>query len=299
MENIKLIKAVSVDNTLGEGVVWNAEDNAVWWTDIQECKLYRYQPDNDVLNSWKLPERLGSFTFTNKKDWLICAFAGGFALYNIKSSKLKWLAKPDSDLIHTRFNDGKIDRQGRFWAGTMVEGGDTSESGSLYCLYDDSTCSKKETGISISNSLCWSPDSRKMYFADSPLHTIYQYDFNPGNGEIENKSIFATTPDNINPDGSTIDAEGYLWNAQWGGSQIVRYAANGKPDNVFQMPCSQPTCCTFGGRDLSYLFVTSAREGLSTSQLNKEPGAGSLFIFETPFQGMADTQFQIEDTILY
>jgi sugar lactone lactonase YvrE len=130
-----------------------------------------------------------------------------------------------------------------------------------------------------------------MYFADSPTHQIRIYDFDAPTAGLSNQRVFATIDTHINPDGSTVDAGGYLWNAQWGGGRIVRYTSAGAVDRIIETPCSQPTCVTFGGRDMRYLFVSSARDGLSREALLAQPEAGNLFIYETPFTGIADRQF--------
>lgn len=298
MAKITLIKTLPVANTLGECVVWNPYEGAVWWTDIQERQLFCYRLNNDKLKKWSLPDRLCSFAFTNEPGWLLCAFAQRLALYHPAQSSIHWLAKPEKHLAHTRFNDGKTDRQGRFWVGTMVEKETNhSELGSLYCLDNSNRCIKKDSGIYIPNSLCWSPDGSRMYFSDSPTQTIYQYDFDGNNASLGNKQVFAKTPAGFSPDGSTVDADGYLWNAQWGGSRIIRYAPDGQVDLSLEIPCSQPTSCCFGGPGMQYLFVTSARDGLNDDELRTQPEAGNLFIFSTAYTGLPDARFTISGEI--
>lgn len=286
---IELIDRVEGENILGEGVIWNSRTQTVWWTDIEGFRLYCYEPQSKELICYSTPERLCSFAFTSENDWLIVAFESGFAHFNPKKEIVRWIAKPQQSQPHIRFNDGRVDRQGRFWAGTMMEEqGDGFETGCLYRLDKNGEAIAELEDISIANSLCWSPDSKKAYFADSPLNRIDIYDFDAASGSLSNRKTFATTPDHIYPDGSIVDKDGYLWNAQWGGSRVVRYAPDGNIDHILELPVSQPTCVAFGGADMDMLFVTTADKGLSEERLDKEPLAGDLLIYKTDQQGIAE-----------
>lgn len=294
MKQFELIDTVEVSNSLGEGVLWNESQQNVWWTDILESRLYQYDYVKRTLKCHALPERLASFGFTEKDGLLICAFASGFALYEPESKKVEWLAQPERALSGNRFNDGRVDRQGRFWAGTMVEQKSDAAGvkGSLYCLAGRE-CRKILSGINISNSLCWSPDSSRFYFADSTTHTIQEFEFDTRSGYPRNSQVFTKTQPPYEPDGSTVDAEGFLWNALWGGGKIIRYDRNGRPADELHLPVSQPTCVAFGGIDMNVLFVTTAKIGLPADHQTKEPHAGSLFIYQTPYTGLPETRFRI------
>ncbi|MDQ2077103.1 SMP-30/gluconolactonase/LRE family protein [Marinimicrobium sp. ABcell2] len=291
----ELIKSLPVANTLGEGVLWHPAQQAVWWTDIQACKLHRYHPESESLDTWNTPDRLAAFGFIESSDQLIAAFDGGFALYNPHTGERHWLSQPESHLPNNRFNDGKVDRQGRFWAGTMVERGEPQsidEQASVYSWGDSPNAVKHLSGFQITNGLCWSPDSRTVYLADSPLGIYYAYDFDPASGSFSNRRVFAKTPKNIGPDGSCVDANGNVWNAQWGGSRVVCYSPEGEVLQQLDMPVSQPTCVAFGGPDYSWLFVTTARENLTPSLLQAEPEAGNLFIYRTDAAGLPADYFR-------
>jgi L-arabinonolactonase len=294
MNKFELIDSINVSNTLGECVLWNDRQQSVWWTDILEAKLYSYNYAKRALAVLPLPERLASFGFTEYDDTLICAFASGFALYNLMSETVEWLARPAIEMPGQRFNDGRVDRQGRFWAGTLVEAQSTDGEmkGSLYRL-SGRDCKKVLGGINISNSICWSPDSSKFYFADSPTHTINAYEFDALSGTLGSPEIFTRTTPPYEPDGSTVDANGYLWNAMWGSGKVIRYAPNGHPVEEFVLPVSQPTCVAFGGHDMNILFVTTARVGLTEDQLKTEPQAGHLFIYQTPYEGLPESRFKV------
>jgi sugar lactone lactonase YvrE len=286
---LQLIDTFRVGNTLGEGVQWDAAGQALWWTDIQARRLHRYGWENRTVESFDMPERVGSFGLIEGSDKIIAAFESGIALYDLAGGASQWLLRPGHSGV--RFNDGRVDRQGRFWAGTMEEGEPRSGRGSLYCTDRDGRVHQRESGIMISNGLCWSLDGRTLYFADSALRTMYAYDANTADGTISNRRVFARTPEGAHPDGATIDADGYLWSAQWGASRIARYAPSGKLDRIFDVPVSQPTCLAFGGPNLDHLFVTSARDGLSGAELAGQSGAGDIFVYKVEYRGVPENRY--------
>lgn len=285
----QLVDIVGVGNTLGESVSWDPTTGQLWWTDIQERRLYRYDPRSGSLATFELPERLGSFGFVAGGERLIAAFESGFALYHPQSGHTEWVARPPHEAGSVRFNDGRVDRQGRFWAGSMTEGSGRP-LGKLYCLHGRKARIHL-TGIAISNSICFSPDNRYLYFADSPQRTILQFEIDPQSGVLGNRRVFANTPAGAFPDGANVDAEGHLWSAHWSAGRVVRYALDGTISGEIEVPASQPTCIAFGGRDLDLLFVTSAREGLSTPALRTQPHAGDLFVYSVNVRGLSDRPF--------
>jgi sugar lactone lactonase YvrE len=284
------IESIRVGNTLGEGVLWDAESQTLWWTDIHGRKLYRHDYRAHQTEAIATPERLCSFGLVRDSGNLIAAFESGLAFYDPRSGATKWVARPESR-TGVRFNDGRVDRQGRFWVGAMVEDESVDENASLYCLDGGGKLDIRETGIAISNGICWSPDGTRFYFADSPLRTIFVYDFDAASGAISNKRVFAKTPEGAYPDGANVDAEGFVWSAHWGAGQVVRYAPDGAIDRTIDVPASQPTCIAFGGPDLDLLFVTSARDGLKADALQRHPSAGDVFIYRVGIRGLPDARF--------
>jgi len=288
----KLLQTLPVHNVLGEGILWDDVAGCLWWTDIQSSRLYRYTWQSEVLQPFELPERLGSFGLVEDDDRLICAFASGFALYDPVTAELEWLYRPEQGFTGTRFNDGRVDRQGRFWAGTMVEdepaldAGGNPVSGSLYRIRG-SERQRVLTDIGISNSLCWSPDSATMYFADTLANEIRAYPFDAQSGTPGFRHVFAQAEAPGAPDGSCVDAESYLWNAQWAGSRVVRYAPSGKVDFVLEMPVSRPTCVCFAGPGLNLLCVTSAAAD--------EPESGNVLIYQTSATGLPECRYRGEE----
>jgi sugar lactone lactonase YvrE len=285
-----LIDTVGVGNTLGEGVLWDDQSGRVLWTDIQERRLYRYEPKKRELDQFELPERLGSFGFVQGSERLVCAFESGFAFYQPESGELEWIERPTHAATNVRFNDGRVDRRGRFWAGSMVEGSGEPH-GKLYSL-DRGRLQIHLTGIAICNSVCFSPDERHTYFADTPHRTIWRFDSHADSGALSNRTVFAQTPRGAYPDGSNVDQEGRVWNAHWGGGRVVCYATDGAESGSIDLPITQPSCVAFGGEDFHWLFVTTARQDLKPEELARQPHAGDLFVYEVEAQGLAEPRYR-------
>ncbi|MFK8049383.1 MAG: SMP-30/gluconolactonase/LRE family protein [Halioglobus sp.] len=291
MKTPEFIGSIDVGNELGEGIIWDERDESIWWTDIQNSMLYRCHLAEEKLEQWTTPERVGCFALVADKDYLIVGFESGFAYYDPRSGYLEWLKKVGQDTPNTRLNDGRADRQGRFWAGSMVENGGSPPAGKLYCMDQQMQCSSHFSELSISNGLCWSPDSAFMYHTDTPTREIYRYNFDATTGAMSNRTLFVKTEQGCFPDGSTVDAQGYLWNAQWGASQVVRYSPHGEVDLVLKVPASQPSCVAFGGPKLDTLFVTTARENLSADDLAQQSEAGNVLIYRTDISSIPDPRF--------
>lgn len=276
---------------LGEVPVWDVAEQALYWVDIENSRLRRFDYVSGRIDEWSFPERICSFAL-RERGGLVCALESGFCFFDPPTGQIDWIAKPEAHISRNRFNDGKCDRSGRFWAGTMDD--KLSEhTGALYRLDPDLSVSQVETGIGISNSLAWSPDERTFYFADTMDRAIYAYDYDRGAGTIFNKRLFASSrADPGDPDGSTIDAEGFLWNAQWDGWRVVRYAPDGSVDRVVKLPVQKPTSCMFGGPDLKTLFVTTAVWDLDDAALSRQPWAGSLLALELDVGGLPEPRFR-------
>lgn len=291
---IELVDQVPVQNELGEGVIWDHHRQRIWWTDIGQKMLYRYDPLTSKMESWSTPERLCCFAPVAGQNYLVAAFESGFAFYEPVSGQLQWIHKIEQDNPGTRLNDGRTDRQGRFWAGTMVENRElANDKGRLYCIDHELNLTTAISGLSITNSLCWSPDSKILYHCDTPSRQIDRYVYDSNTGTIGKHSVFTTTAPECYPDGSNVDAEGYVWNAQWGGRQVVRYAPDGGVNLVVPTPASQPTCVAFGGKDLDLLIVTSAYQGLDETARAAQSDAGDLFIYRTDYRGLVEAPFKL------
>ena len=276
---------------LGEGPLWDDAQGCLWFTDIQRSELLCWYHAARQLERIALPERLGSLALTDDPDRLLLALANGFALFTPASGRLDWLHRLDLGAHGLRLNDGRVDRQGRFWAGAMVEDDARAlpERASLYRLSPPGTAAPEvlRSGIGISNSICFSPDGHHAYFADSLTGRILRY---PTSGPLGDGTLFAQTDPGSAPDGSDVDAAGRLWNAEWGGRRVTAYNPDGSIAGRLTLPVSQVTCVAFGGPALDLLFVTSASEGLDRAA---EPHAGDVLVFEGPFKGLPAERFRL------
>ena len=292
----QLIVSIPSQCTLGEGPVWDCREQALWFTDIQERQLLRLDWPSQNLTRFDLPERLGSLGLTADPERLVCAFASGFALYWPGSGRLEWLFRTEPEYRGVRMNDGRVDRQGRFWAGSMVEReeGAPSERGSLWRLdsADSGAPQAVLSGITISNATCFSPDGQRLYFTDTPSQEIAVFDLG-ADGSISNRKTFARLSGNAYPDGAEVDKDGRVWNAEWGSGRITAYEPDGSISRQLELPVSQATCVAFGGRELDLMFVTTAREGLTEDRLQREPQAGNLLVYRGDVQGLPAPLFSV------
>jgi L-arabinonolactonase len=277
-----------VANVLGEGVVWDHRSQMLQWTDIESACMWQWDMTDAAPLRYGLPERLGSFALTDDPSLYLGAFENGFARFSLTDAAFEMVAPVTQATPHLRMNDGRVDRTGAFWAGSMAEAAGTPpkpKSGSLWRYDGNGAATAFLHDIRIPNSLCWNGDGSIMYFADSPRNTIWAYDFDAVSGPIGDPRIFATTPPGIHPDGSCIDADDHLWNAQWGAGEIVRYRPDGSIERRLQLPVSQPSCVAFAGIGLNQLCITSARVDLSDEALMREPLAGALLVYDVDVTG--------------
>src|SRR5439155_2767873 len=284
---------LTVQNKLGEGPVWSAKEQALYLVDIENNSFFRYFPTTSKYESFDVGVPIGVLAL-RAAGGLVMATKNGFAFWDPKTQALQFLANPEAHKPHTRFNDGAVDSQGRFWAGTMCGLPKMCEEpeGSLYRIDPDCSVHIMETGLTISNGIVWSPDNKLMYLTDSPLHMIYVYDFDAATGAITNRRPFIHTPDEHGiPDGLTVDSEGFIWSARWGGWKITRYDPTGKAEREIQLPIQYPTSCTFGGERLNELYITSAWTALSEEQKKKQPYSGDLFRVKTDIKGLEKAKF--------
>jgi L-arabinonolactonase len=281
---------VAARNEVGEGVLWSPEDGEVQWTDIFGRRFQVYRPSDGASRSVALPDRLACFAPLGGTR-LLAGFAGGLEVFDLENGARQPIAAVEADRPTTRVNDGKLDRQGRLVFGTMDEESQARPIGQIYSYGGGPAPRPLGSGVRIANSIAFSPDGRRMYFADTPTKIIRVYDYDLDSGELSGERTFATLQGPGSPDGSTVDGDGCLWNAEWGGGRVVRYTPGGRVDRVVDLPCSQVTCCAFGGAKLDQLFVTTAWTGLDAASLGREPHAGALFAVDPGVRGLADTPF--------
>jgi len=282
---------VDCHNTLGESPLWDMRDEVFYWVDILGKRLYRLDPASGEVRHWDMPEPIATVAL-REQGGLVVAFASGIAFYDLDSGQIDWIARPEAHLPGNRFNDGKVDRMGRFWAGTMDESG-ASHSAALYRLDPDLSLHKILGDIGIANCLVWSRENNRFWTTDSLDGRISVFDYDHATGGISNRQIFAeTTSTGYVPDGGTMDADGFLWVAMWEGWKLVRFAPDGRIDREIRMPVSKPTSCMFGGPDLRTLYVTSAKWDSTGEALAAEPQAGGLFAIDVGVAGLPETRFR-------
>jgi len=273
---------------LGECPLWDERQAMLWWVDSRWPAVKRLDPATGAVMMLVLPEIVGSIAL-RQAGGLLAATKSGIHLLDPSSGALEAKVDPEKHLPDNRFNDGRCDRAGRFWAGTMSDV-NRDPVGSLYRVDADFQCTKLRNAIIIPNSLAFSPDGRSMYFADTNRHTLWAYDYDPASGAATRERVFADTGKG-RPDGSCVDADGCLWNADYGASRLVRYTPAGKVDRSVELPVTNPTCCCFGGADLGTLYVTTATQRLAPEALAKQPLAGSLLALRPGVRGLAESRF--------
>lgn len=271
---------------LGECPLWHVAEQALYWVDIRAPAIRRFDYRSGVVETWMMPDLVGCIAFADDGR-LIVALPDRLALFERATCALATLAALTEPIPGHRFNDGRCDRQGRFWIGSMHNITRAPE-GVLYRLDPGGRLSPVLTGIAIPNSLAWSPDGRTMYFADSPTFAIEAYDYDTAHGTIGQPRTFCRTKAPAFPDGSAIDADGCLWNAEFKGSRLVRYAPDGRIDRTIALPADRPTCCAFGGPDLDILYVTTTSQDLTPAQRTAEPFAGGLFAIKADVKGLPE-----------
>jgi L-arabinonolactonase len=291
--------ALECGNLLGEGPVWDSVENTLYWVDVPmpNPTLHRFIPESGKHDQWRLPE-MGTSLAVRESGGLLIAMQSRLCHFDLETGLTTPVLSPEPDLPNNRTNDGKCDRSGRFWFGTMqnnvgANGEDMpidERSGSLYCYQADGTCKKWDTGFGVSNTFAWSPDNKTMYFGDT-FDAIYAYDYDGETGEVGNRRDFAKFEGPGYGDGSTIDEEGFLWNCRWDGGCVLRIAPDGSLDRKVDLPVQRPTSCTFGGTNLDVLYVTCARFGFTEDELGQQPWAGGILAVDTGVRGVPEPRF--------
>jgi Gluconolactonase len=275
-------------NDLGEGPLWDPRGGALYWLDINQAKIQRYDPQSKEVKVFDMPLRVTALGL-RQRGGFVAATERGFHFWDGKSTSLEFITHPEEGKAEARFNDGKVDRAGRFWAGTMDPRNATS---ALYRLDANLSTQRMEVDITISNGIGWSPDNRRMYYADSLRYTVYEYAFDLQSGAISERKVFLQVERDFGvPDGLTVDSQGYVWIAFYDGWKVVRYTPDGKEVARVALPAARPTCPAFGGPALDRLYVTTAIDGLSEEELKLQPLAGDLFVVEAGVKGLAEPMF--------
>jgi len=285
-------------NKLGECILWCERSKALFWTDISDCRLYRLRYPQLELSQWDMPERLSCFALTEDDDFLLLGLATRLAFFSISTRKITPIMPVEAGLPTTRINDGRCDRQGRFVFGTVNEDPERAGIAHFYRLNRDLSLEQLPLApVAIANSICFSLDGKLMYYCDSLAKAIYCWPYDDHDAQ---PYLFANLQEQSGvPDGSVIDAEGYLWNAQWAGGCVTRYAPSGVIERQIFLPVTQTTCLTFGGFAFSTMFVTSATDELTPIQWHQQPLAGGIFQNEfLAIHGLPEQRFKLPPSFL-
>lgn len=285
---------------LGEGLLWHAGAQRWWWTDIEASALHAWSPEDGAPRHYPLPDRLASLAFC-RSGRLLLGLAKQLSFASLADGAngasqlhLHPLVAVDAAEPRTRVNDGRTDRRGYFVFGTLNEASDRRPIGSFYQYSAQHGLRRLALpAVAISNSICFSLDGKTMYFTDTPSRRIMRCDYDAESAQVANVRLFApVADDHAYPDGSVIDRDGCLWNAQWGAGRVVQYAPDGRVLRTVPVPAKNPTCPAFGGPGLEQLMVTTSRQDMTDEERARYPLAGSLFWLEAAGTGgVADTLF--------
>jgi sugar lactone lactonase YvrE len=292
MEEIRCV--VPAGDICGEGAAWCSEQNALYWTDINRSLVHRYDASTQATETWIFDEPVTAVALTTVPEVLVLVLASKVGFWSPETHPQVQPIYTLASAPEMRFNDARVDPRGSLWAGTMrnnvgPEGENldvTFSGGVLYRIDPGGAVSEWKKDIGISNTVAWSPNRTRFYFGDSIANVINSYSYNDKTGVIAGELPLLTGYSDGLPDGSAIDAEGYLWNARYGGRCLIRIAPDGRVDRKVAMPVLNPTTCTFGGADLRTLYITSARSA--------EKLSGSIFSMDLDVGGIPDYRFRLQ-----
>ncbi len=285
---------------LGECPRWSVRDSRLWWVDIAGRALHRFDPASGRDERWDLPSEPGCLALT-RHGRVVLALRDGFHRFDPASGRLDLLAPAPYDPREFRFNDGRCDAAGRFFAGAMFELR-TAERASVHCLergrLREAWGPAQGLGVKVSNGLAFAADGLTLLQSDTPNHVIWRFDYDVATGTASHRRVFARVDADRDspgyggrPDGACFDARGGYWSAQYEGGRVLRFAPDGTVDAVVRVPARRPTMAAFGGPGLATLFVTTAREGASETELAEFPLSGGLFALETGHTGLPEPDY--------
>lgn len=277
--------------SLGECPVWSIAEQALYWVDINGPALHRFDPSTGRDVTMPMPSSIGCFALRDGGGFVV-ALRDGLWLAGADGRLAEKIAEAPYDSPHHRFNDGRADREGRFWAGTMNEKRD-APTGALYRLDPGGAVTRTLPGMTTSNGLAWSPDGRTMYHADTPTLTIRAYAFDAASGTIGEGRVFHRFErEGDRPDGAAVDSEGCYWVALYRGGAVVRLSPEGREIARHAVPAMCPTMPAFGGPDLRTLYVTSARQMREPEELARLPHSGGIFAMRVDVPGLPEPTFR-------
>jgi sugar lactone lactonase YvrE len=277
---------------LGEGPFWHAGRQQLFWFDINNKTLFAIDADGKAEGEWHFKEIVAAAAVIDDNT-LALATETGLKRFDLTTRDTLDLVDIERDVPANRTNDSRVHPSGAFWIGTMVKEEGPKE-GSVY-HYRNGKLTRIIGNVAIPNATCFSPDGRIAYWADTPDQKILKCAVDPATGmPVGEWELFADVAEHPGyPDGAVVDSQGYVWNARWGGSCVIRYAPNGSIDRVVDVPVSQVTCPAFGGKDLKRLFLTTANKNMSAEQLAAEKIAGGVFYIDLDVAGLPEAKIKL------
>lgn len=284
-------QVLDVKARLGECPRWCEREQKLYWVDINNFRLNRFDPATGKNESVTFAEEVGCYSLREQGGFVAGLRSGFVRIESFENARVTPITDPEADKPANRFNDGRCDARGRFWAGTICPK-TGPEDAWLYCLEADGTATRKAGPVYTANGLAFGPDNRTLYWSDTPKHLIYAFDFDLDTGSVGNRRVFHQFPHGHGrPDGGAVDSEGGYWSALYAGARVVRISPAGEILSEIPVPAKNPTMVAFGGPDLRTLYVTTARDGSSEKELERWPLAGDLFAVEVDVAGLPEPRF--------
>lgn len=288
MNQLSVKNVLKARARLGESPLWDVEKQQLFWVDILNYRVHQFDPATGKDRYFDVGDVVSAIQKADS-DRLLLALSNSLAFLDLQTGEVTPIQQIEFPYPDTRFNDGKCDSQGRFWIGSISE---SPGQATLYRYDPDGKFHIMETGLTISNGLGWSPDRSTFYLTDSAQHKIYAYNFEVESGKISDRRVLIDlSSEGVEPDGLAIDSQGNIWSALWNGWCVACFNSAGEEILRLKMPVQRPTSVSFGGENLTDLYITSASIGLSQKEIRQEIDAGDLFCLSTNYSGMPSYQF--------
>jgi len=282
---------ISVQDEVGETPIWIPGEQAVYWIDLEGSAVHRCEPATGERKDWSLDAAVTALGRRASGQWIL-ATKTGLAFWDQETNTTEFIADPTADREAIRFNDTAVDRQGRLLAGTANVQDYEAPDGVIYRLDADLSLHEIDDGYAVSNGMGFSPDGHILYVADSFNNRIVALDYDTGTGAVSNKRTFVEVPSAEGlPDGLTVDADGFVWNAHWAGARITRYDPDGRIERQIPVPVTNATSLGFGGADMNELYITTAWFFMTDEERQAQPRAGDVFRIKTDVTGLVEPEF--------
>jgi len=280
-----------VQDEVGETPIWLPEEQALYWIDVEGKRVHRLEPATRRMQTLNVDFPITALARRASGGWVTASKAGLY-FWDHRTNRSQFIVDPEAGNPDVRFNDGAVDRQGRFLIGTLNQKDLNAPDGSLYRLDPGGSIHKLDTGLAVANGIGLSPDGKTLYVTDMFHSRLLAYDYDVRGGTVSRRRTFAGVPAETGlPDGLIVDSRGFIWSAHWGGWRITRYDPDGRIERQIKVPVANPTCLAFGGRDLDDLYITTAWFMLSDQDRKAEPTAGDLFRIKTDVTGLVEPAF--------